>query len=231
MSGAGTADFFYREAQRLGYVARSAFKLLQMQKQYKLISSGASVLDLGCAPGAWLQVACQSLGPLKNGGVVVGIDLKKVKVPSHCDTRVQTICADVLNLVKDQVMELSPQRSGFSVVLSDMCPTVSGITTRDAALSVELGMRALSLALGRTVLCSSDDNIDDEELLDRSDSNASDDGVLRRGGNLVIKLLESEDTQGFSEICKPRFKKASWLRPKATRSSSREIYLICQGLR
>lgn len=47
-----------------------------MQKQYKLIKPGSSVLDLGCAPGAWLQVACQSLGPLKNGGVVVGIDLK-----------------------------------------------------------------------------------------------------------------------------------------------------------
>lgn len=96
----GAPDFFYREAQRLGYVARSAFKvllppssaplyisfffsfslplftlnftslsrlslcacvmgqeqLLQMQKQYKLITPGSSVLDLGCAPGAWLQV-------------------------------------------------------------------------------------------------------------------------------------------------------------------------------
>lgn len=107
MSGAGAPDFFYKEAQRLGYVARSAFKvccffslspllflcslwpfaehvqvvakptylmissrlsycaflleeqLLQMQKQYKLIKPGSSVLDLGCAPGAWLQVcAC-----------------------------------------------------------------------------------------------------------------------------------------------------------------------------
>lgn len=56
MSGAGKPDFFYREAQRLGYVARSAFKLLQIQKQYKLITPGSSVLDLGCAPGAWLQV-------------------------------------------------------------------------------------------------------------------------------------------------------------------------------
>lgn len=76
MSGGGAPDFFYREAQRLGYVARSAFKLLQIQNQYKLIKPGFSVLDLGCAPGAWLQVACQSLGPLKNGGAVVGIDVK-----------------------------------------------------------------------------------------------------------------------------------------------------------
>jgi 23S rRNA U2552 (ribose-2'-O)-methylase RlmE/FtsJ len=76
MSGAGVPDFFYREAQRLGYVARSAFKLLQIQKQYKLIKPGSSVLDLGCAPGAWLQVACQSLGPLRSGGIVVGMDIK-----------------------------------------------------------------------------------------------------------------------------------------------------------
>lgn len=87
MSGAGAPDFFCREAQRLGYVARSAFKvpslfsfslllirkhnltsdfpfssqLLQMQKQYKLITPGASVLDLGCAPGAWLQVPFTSI--------------------------------------------------------------------------------------------------------------------------------------------------------------------------
>ncbi|XP_058109604.1 uncharacterized protein LOC131252866 isoform X1 [Magnolia sinica] len=265
MSGAGTPDFFYREAHRLGYVARSAFKLLQMQKQYKLITPGASVLDLGCAPGAWLQasalcqcqhlechfllqrllkfesattiasaiflmVACQSLGPLKNGGIVVGVDLKKVKVPSlHCDSRVRTVCADVMNLVKDQARALSPQCKGFSVVLSDMCPAVSGITTKDAALSMELGMQALALAVGRAVLNGSDDH--GEERSDGSASGVDDDGVLQLGGNLVIKLLESEDVQGFSKICKSRFRKASLLRPKATRSSSREIYLICQGLR
>ncbi|KAF5467323.1 hypothetical protein F2P56_017156 [Juglans regia] len=218
----GAPDFFYREAQRLGYVARSAFKLLQMQKQYKLITPGSSVLDLGCAPGAWLQVACQSLGPLKSGGVVVGIDLKKVKVPSrHCDARVQTVCADVMNLTKDKVKALSPQK-GFSVILSDMCPLVSGITTRDAALSVELGMRALDLAVGGAAL--------PDDKLDGSTSDTDSNGLLHAGGHLVIKLLESEDVQEFSRICKPLFRKASWLRPKATRSSSREIYLICQGL-
>ncbi|XP_028082764.1 uncharacterized protein LOC114284095 isoform X1 [Camellia sinensis] len=229
MSGAGAPDFFYREAQRLGYVARSAFKLLQMQKQYKLIKPGSSILDLGCAPGAWLQVACQSLGPLKNGGVVVGIDLKKVKVPSlHCDARVRTVCADVMNLPKCQVKALSPQQLGFSVILSDMCPLVSGITTKDAALSAELGMRALDLAVGGTAIL--DDIIQRERQSDGSDSSPDDRGVLKRGGHLIIKFLESEDVQEFSRICKPLFRKASWLRPKATRSSSREIYLICQGL-
>ncbi|XP_061973759.1 uncharacterized protein LOC133695823 isoform X3 [Populus nigra] len=223
MSGAGTPDFFYREAQRLGYVARSAFKLLQIQKKHKLIAPGSSVLDLGCAPGAWLQVACQSLGPLKNGGAVVGIDLKKVKVPPlYCDSRVQTVCADVMKLPKNQ-------QKGFSVVLSDMCPLVSGITTRDAALSAELGMQALGLAVGRAAAAHVDE-IRTDRLLNDSVCTADDNGILQPGGHLVIKLLESEDNKEFSRICKPLFRKASWLRPKATRSSSREIYLICQGL-
>ncbi|GLT43842.1 hypothetical protein SLA2020_177720 [Shorea laevis] len=230
MSKAGAPDFFYREAQRLGYVARSAFKLLQIQNQYKLIKPGSSVLDLGCAPGAWLQVACQSLGPLMNGGSVVGIDLKKVKVPStHCDARVQTVSADVMKLPKHQVRELSPQLKGFSVILSDMCPSVSGITTKDAALSFELGMRALDLAVGSAAILPDDDSREGQP--DHSTSCLDDAGVLKAGGHFVVKLLESEDIQEFSRICKPLFRKASWLRPKATRSSSREIYLICQGLK
>ncbi|KAI3470753.1 hypothetical protein Pfo_027416 [Paulownia fortunei] len=228
----GTPDFFYREAQRLGYVARSAFKLLQMQKQYKIITPGSSVLDLGCAPGAWLQVACQNLGPLGKGGVVVGIDIKKVKVPSmHCDARVKTVCADVMNLPREQVRALSPQQKGFSVILSDMCPLVSGITSRDAALSAELGMRAIDLAVGRAALDCMENNASEEVQLDSSGSAPDIDGVLQPGGHLIIKLLESEDIKEFNKICKPLFGKASWLRPKATRSCSREIYLICQGFR
>ncbi|KAF2296081.1 hypothetical protein GH714_036036 [Hevea brasiliensis] len=196
MRGAGAPDFFYREAQRLGYLARSAFKLLQIQKQYKLITLGSSVLDLGCAPGAWLQVSCQSLGPLKNGGSVVGIDVKKVKVPPlHCDARVKTVCADVMNLPKHQVRALSPQQKGFSVILSDMCPPVSGITTKDAALSAELGMQAVDLAIGRAALAHSDGDTKRDGQSD-SDCGADDNGLLQAGGHLVIKLLESEDIQG-----------------------------------
>ncbi|KAL8462809.1 hypothetical protein ACS0TY_032913 [Phlomoides rotata] len=228
----GTADFFYREAQRLGYVARSAFKLIQMQKQHKIITPGSSVLDLGCAPGAWLQVACESLGPLEKGGVVVGIDIKKVKVPSkYCDARVKTVCADVMNLPRDQVKALSPKQKGFSVILSDMCPSVSGITSRDAALSAELGMQAIDLAVGRAADYHKENDPSQEVQSNSSASASNVDGLLRPGGHLIVKLLESEDNKEFSKICKPLFRKASWLRPKATRSSSREIYLICQGLR
>ncbi|KAJ1389406.1 SANT/Myb domain [Sesbania bispinosa] len=234
MGGSGAPDFFYKEARRLGYVARSAFKLLQIQKQHKVIKPASSVLDLGCAPGAWLQVACQSLGPFHNGGFILGIDLKKVKVPPlHCDSRVQTISADVMTLPTHQLRALSPKQKGFSVILSDMCPLVSGITTKDAALSLELGMRALELAVGRVAssVYADDGNDDNREEQSDNPSGSDDKGVLQVGGNLIIKLLESEDTKEISQISKPLFRKSSWLRPKATRPSSREIYLICQGLK
>uniref|UniRef100_A0A0D9ZF41 rRNA methyltransferase 2, mitochondrial n=1 Tax=Oryza glumipatula TaxID=40148 RepID=A0A0D9ZF41_9ORYZ len=257
MSGAGgTADFFYREAQRLGYVARSAFKvsaflltplartvcqllpsharsrllcpsqLIQIQKQHKLIAPGAAVLDLGCAPGAWLQVACQNLGPLEKGGVIVGVDVKKVKVPSaHCDSRVRTVCADVMALMKQQARAMSPQERGFSVILSDMCPVVSGITTKDAAISCELGMRVLSLAVGKMKAKDSDCIAILEKFQSSTEPDPDEDGILRRGGSLVIKFLENEDIPGFGKFCKEKFKKVSLLRPKATRSSSREIFM------
>jgi len=58
----GVTDFFSKEAKRLGFVARSSFKLQEMQTKFGVIKKGGTVLDLGCHPGAWLQVACQSLG-------------------------------------------------------------------------------------------------------------------------------------------------------------------------
>jgi 23S rRNA U2552 (ribose-2'-O)-methylase RlmE/FtsJ len=200
MSGAGSADFFHREAQRLGYVARSAFKLLQIQQRcnFRLIAPGASVLDLGCAPGAWLQVACQHLGPFDRGGSVVGVDVKDVPVPSsHCDSRVRTLSADVMSLLKHRARALSPGASGFSVVLSDMCPSVSGITTKDAALSCQLAARALSLAVGGIISSTSDASAIQQYLsAAEADEDADEPGVLQHGGNLVIKFLENEDVPG-----------------------------------
>lgn len=69
-------DCLAHSVQAAGYVARSAYKLLEMQERYKLVRRGSRVLDLGCVPGAWLQVACQNLGPRSAGGMVLGIDIQ-----------------------------------------------------------------------------------------------------------------------------------------------------------
>ncbi|XLU70606.1 hypothetical protein S245_029659, partial [Arachis hypogaea] len=93
----------------------------------------------------------------------------------------------------------SPQQKGFSVILSDMCPLVSGMTTKDAALSVELRMRALDLAVGRraafSVYTDGDDNQEGEQSHD-DPSTLAKTGVLQVGRNLLIKLLESENAKG-----------------------------------
>lgn len=78
-----------------------------------------------------------------------------------------------------------------------MCPPVSGITTKDSALSTELGMRALDLAVGEGALTLSYDSIPMEENSTGSVSALVDNGILRKGGHVVIKLLESEDGQGI----------------------------------
>ncbi len=75
------------------------------------------------------------------------------------------------------------QGCGYSVIVSDMCPAVSGIGSKDAALSGELGLQALHLALGQPE--------SDDELPGRSG------GILLPGGSLVIKLLEGEESQGM----------------------------------
>jgi hypothetical protein len=78
-----------------------------------------------------------------------------------------------------------------------MCPVVSGITTKDEAISCELGMRALSLAVGKIKVRESADYSETMEKFQSStDPDPDEDGVLRRGGNLVIKFLENEDVPG-----------------------------------
>ncbi|MCO5559490.1 hypothetical protein L7F22_013091 [Adiantum nelumboides] len=179
---------------------------------------------------ASFQVACQSLGPLEKGGLVLGVDVKKVKVPvDHCDVRVKTLCADVLRLDSHRLLVHAQQEKGFSVILSDMCPPVSGIGSKDAALSNELGLKALRLAVGGHLKFQNEElDIGQSEI---EHGRQGEHGVLLPGGNLVIKLLEGGESQGFPKICKGMFKSTAWLRPKATRPASREIYFIAKGLR
>jgi 23S rRNA U2552 (ribose-2'-O)-methylase RlmE/FtsJ len=89
-------DFYFKEAKRCGYMSRAAFKLVQIDDQCNVIKRGSSVLDLGCFPGAWLQVACQRLGPTKAGGRIIGIDLKSTNIPDRfCDQRVTVRFTDL----------------------------------------------------------------------------------------------------------------------------------------
>jgi 23S rRNA (uridine2552-2'-O)-methyltransferase len=72
-------DPYVHEARRLGYRSRAAFKLAEIDDQFRFLRPGARIVDLGCAPGGWCQVAVQRIRPLETGGRVVGIDLTPVE--------------------------------------------------------------------------------------------------------------------------------------------------------
>lgn len=111
-------------AKAEGYVARSAYKLIQINESRRLVRPGDRVLDLGCAPGSWLQVLAKMLGP---GGMALGIDLKPVEVtlPANIHTEV----GDAFKVNPAEILEVAahggtPRK--FDVIVSDMAPNTSG---------------------------------------------------------------------------------------------------------
>ncbi|HEX7926361.1 MAG TPA: RlmE family RNA methyltransferase [bacterium] len=133
-------DHYFRQAKREGFAARSAFKLEEIDKRQRLLRTGMHVLDLGCAPGSWLQYAAERVGP---SGRVLGIDLQPVTIalPGH----VRAMQGDAFNTPPEAL--LADGRS-FDVVVSDMAPKTTGIPSADAARSAELVLRALAVAQG-----------------------------------------------------------------------------------
>jgi 23S rRNA (uridine2552-2'-O)-methyltransferase len=132
------ADHYTRQAKKENFAARSVYKLQEIQKKHRILKKGASVLDLGCAPGSWLQFASKSVGP---DGRLVGIDLKPVTVPLPDNATV--ITGDVAEL-ESHLAQLGINR--FDVVLSDMAPATTGNRHVDEARSVGLCEAALAIA-------------------------------------------------------------------------------------
>src|SRR5438105_13408323 len=69
-------DPYVAEAHRLGYRSRAAFKLIQLDERFHLLRPGMRVLDLGCAPGGWTQIAAARVGCANGHGAGVGVDLQ-----------------------------------------------------------------------------------------------------------------------------------------------------------
>jgi 23S rRNA (uridine2552-2'-O)-methyltransferase len=136
-------DHYTRRAKKERYPARSVYKLQEIQKKFNLIQKGHRVLDLGCAPGAWLLYAGEVTGP---GGRVVGIDLKPVIIalPAH-------VKAYVGDALAPENAVFSEMRDGFQVVLSDMAPATTGMKDVDALRSYELCRAALDIAGSRLI--------------------------------------------------------------------------------
>ena len=140
----GRSDAFQRRARREGYRARSAYKLMDIQKRSKIFKPGSIVLDLGAAPGGWSQVALEYIG---EEGKLIGVDLKHI-LPLKGAHFIQGDLRETE--VREELEKLTPKAE---VVISDMSPNLSGNYSVDQARSVELSSLALEIASERKARC------------------------------------------------------------------------------
>lgn len=132
-------DEYFNKAKAEGYAARSAYKLLQINESRRILKKGDTVLDLGSAPGSWMQAASEIVGPK---GRIVGIDLKEVRLA--LPPNVTAIVGDIYDIDADKLLELAGNPPhGFDVVISDMAPNTTGHNEHE--LSVRLCERILEL--------------------------------------------------------------------------------------
>jgi 23S rRNA (uridine2552-2'-O)-methyltransferase len=194
-------DEYFKLAKERGYVARSAFKLLEIQEKKRLLRKSDRVLDLGCAPGSWLQVLDQNLGPKAQ---IAGIDLSPVSAP--LSQRVRTMRGDIYSTPPEVLLALgglSPEQiqagDKFDAVISDMAPNTSG--HGDDFLSARLCERMLDMLPA----------------------------LLTPGGSALMKILEGEPTPHVIARTKQLFREAGTTKPKASRDVSKEIFIWGTG--
>lgn len=132
-------DKYFKRAKQQGYRARSVFKLEEIQQKFKILKPGRDVLDLGAAPGSWLQYANRLVGPK---ATLVGLDLtpiKKIK-PNVILGQVDIFSPEAITFIENK----HPKK--FPIILSDLAPKTSGIKEADHYRSIELSERVVALA-------------------------------------------------------------------------------------
>ena len=198
-------DPYFIKAKKMGYRARSAFKLLELQERYNLIKPNMNVLDVGAAPGSFLQVIAKIVGQRWK---VVGIDIQKIDpnfgypnifLLQESIFEYEKICDFLENIgISNKSPDENPE---FDLITSDIAPATTGMTGVDQYKSVELNLAILEVAKV----------------------------FLKKDATLVLKVFVGEDVNDLIAPIKQHFKKLSRFKPKACRDRSFEEYFICQG--
>lgn len=190
-------DHYFEKAKAQGFVARSVFKLEEIDRSLRLIKPDSIILDLGCAPGSWLQYVANKIGPK---GAALGIDLSPINEQFHA--RIKTVVDDCLLLTDEKLRShmagVVDNFASFDVVLSDMAPKTSGIKHVDQFKSFELASMALTIA----------------------------ERFLKPGGHVVIKIFGGGEVNDLIARMKALFKTVKQVRPKSVRAPSKEFYVV-----
>ena len=132
-------DHYTRKAREEKWLARSVYKLEEIDRKHKLIQKGFHLLDLGCYPGSWSQYAIKKVG---ESGKVVGIDMNKPERLSGSNFRF--IKADILDMAIDRIAQ---EIGEVDAVISDLAPKTTGIKITDSSRSLTLAEKAFEIAV------------------------------------------------------------------------------------
>lgn len=133
-------DYYFKQAKKENYAARSVFKLQEIEQRFRLFKQGYKILDLGAAPGSWSQFASEKVGKT---GRVLGIDLQPIKITLPNSV---FVTGDMRELDLAAVLVQYEFQPPFDIVMSDMAPKTTGIRITDQTRSRELCDLALSVA-------------------------------------------------------------------------------------
>jgi 23S rRNA (uridine2552-2'-O)-methyltransferase len=196
-------DPYVRRATAEGYRGRAAFKILELDEKYRFLVPGARVVDLGCAPGGWCQIAVTRVNALgeKSGkavGQVLGIDLQAVdSIPGAEIHQLDFLDEGADDKVKAWL------GGNADVVMSDMAAASSGHKQTDHLRIVSLCEAAAELAFD----------------------------VLDPGGTFVAKVLAGGAEAGLQLLLKQRFGSVANVKPPASRSDSSEKFVVARGFK
>jgi 23S rRNA (uridine2552-2'-O)-methyltransferase len=196
-------DPYVRRAKAEGYRGRAAFKILELDDKFRFLVPGARVVDLGCAPGGWCQVAVQRVNALgekkgKSVGTVLGVDLREIEPVAGAQTYALDFMSDGAD---DQVKAWLG--GGADVVMSDMAAASSGHKKTDHMRIIALCEAAAYFAFD----------------------------VLEEGGTFVAKVLAGGAEGELQKLLKQRFTKVVNVKPPASRSDSSEKFVVATGYR
>ncbi|MGB1414945.1 MAG: RlmE family RNA methyltransferase, partial [Paracoccaceae bacterium] len=196
-------DPYVKRAKSEGYRGRAAFKIIELDDKYRFLVPGARVVDLGCAPGGWCQVAVKRTNALgekkgKSIGRVIGVDLQEVESIAGADIH-------QLDFLEENADEKVKQwlDGPADVVMSDMAAASSGHKQTDHLRIIALCEAAAYFSFD----------------------------VLEEGGTFVAKVLAGGAEGDLQKILKQRFSKVSHLKPPASRADSSEKFVVATGYR
>lgn len=196
-------DPYVKRAQAEGYRGRAAFKILELDEKYRFLVPGARVVDLGCAPGGWLQVAVKRVNALgekpgKKIGTVLGVDLQEVEPLAGAEVhQLDFMEDDADQKVKDWL------GGNADVVMSDMAAASSGHKQTDHLRIIALCEAAAYLAFD----------------------------VLDEGGTFVAKVLAGGAEGDLQKLLKQKFTKVVNVKPPSSRADSSEKFVVATGFR